>query len=154
MMRRIASLILFAFAAAACGPLCAQSLDAFKARLATPAGASGARVTTEEYGSAASAVRQTARTTGRLRGYRVCIYMDNGQDGQDARAGAVAARNLFTETYPGVKVYMAYENPYFKVSVGDCLTSEEAIILKNRIAATFPKAFPKREELSLADLLE
>ena len=77
-------------------------------------------------------------------------YFDNGQD---ARAGAFAAEALFKETYPGIMVYPVYENPYFKVVVGNCLTAEEAIILKGKIASTFPKAFVKSEEFSMADLL-
>ena len=48
---------------------------------------------------------------------------------------------------------MVYENPYFKVAVGDCLTTEEAIILKGRVSSAFPKAFVKNETLSSADLL-
>ena len=86
----------------------------------------------------------------RLRGYRVCIFFDNGQD---ARAGAEAARKLFEETYPSTQAYMVYDTPYFKVTVGDCLTAEEAIVLKGKVSATFPKAFVKNEEVSLADLL-
>ena len=39
------------------------------------------------------------------------------------------------------------------VVVGNCLTAEEAIILKGKIASTFPKAFVKSEEFSMADLL-
>lgn len=50
-------------------------------------------------------------------------------------------------------VYPVYENPYFKVAVGNCLTAEEAIILKGKIASTFSKAFVKSEEFSMADLL-
>ena len=63
------------------------------------------------------------------------------------------AEALFKETYPGIMVYPVYENPYFKVAVGNCLTAEEAIILKGKIASTFPKAFVKSEEFSMADLL-
>ena len=48
---------------------------------------------------------------------------------------------------------MVYDTPYFKVTVGDCLTAEEAIVLKGKVSATFPKAFVKNEEVSLADLL-
>ena len=149
-MRRLLFLSLI-FAAAALGAS-AQSLDAFRAQLAQPQ-VSGlrfgeARVTVTEHGDA-----QAARSEQRLhlRGYRVCIFFDNGQD---ARAGAEAAKTLFEETYPGIKVYMVYESPWFSVSVGNCLTAEEAIILKGKVAATFPKAFPKNETLSLADLLE
>ena len=131
-MRRLTTFIAVIFAAAAFAPLRAQSLDAFKERLAAPVVSSrgGQRL--------------------RLRGYRVCIFFDNGQD---ARAGAFAAEALFKETYPGIMVYPVYENPYFKVVVGNCLTAEEAIILKGKIASTFPKAFVKSEEFSMADLL-
>ena len=138
-MRRLTTFIAVIFAAAAFAPLRAQSLDAFKERLAAPvvsdAAFGTARVTVTEYGDAEKAV---------------CIFFDNGQD---ARAGAFAAEALFKETYPGIMVYPVYENPYFKVVVGNCLTAEEAIILKGKIASTFPKAFVKSEEFSMADLL-
>ena len=131
--------------------LCAQTTEAFRQQLARPT-VDGGYVVVTEAGDAAEAVARGSKSGARLRfrGYRVCIFFDNGQD---ARAGAVAAKTLFQETYPGVKVYMVYENPYFKVAVGDCLTAEEAIILKGRISATFPKAFLKSEELTTADLL-
>lgn len=154
MMRR---LFLSLFLLAAAVGASAQSLDAFKAQLAVPK-VSGvqfgeSRVTVTEHGDAARAVADASLDGQRLRvrGYRVCIFFDNGQD---ARAGAEAAKTLFEETYPGIRVYMVYESPWFSVSVGNCLTSEEAIILKGRVSATFPKAFLKNEELKLADLLE
>ena len=155
-MRRLTTFIAVIFAAAAFAPLRAQSLDAFKERLAAPvvsdAAFGTARVTVTEYGDAEKAVDDASRVGQRLRlrGYRVCIFFDNGQD---ARAGAFAAEALFKETYPGIMVYPVYENPYFKVAVGNCLTAEEAIILKGKIASTFPKAFVKSEEFSMADLL-
>ena len=152
-MRRSLTILLILFAAAAYTPLRAQSLDAFKERLAAPVASDAAfgtaKVTVTEYGDAARAVDEASRAGARLRfpGYRVCIFFDNGQD---ARAGAIAAKQLFEENYP---VYMVYENPYFKVAVGDCLTTEEAIILKGRVSSAFPKAFVKNETLSIADLL-
>ena len=149
-MRRSLTILLILFAAAAYTPLRAQSLDAFKERLAAPVASDAAfgtaKVTVTEYGDAARAVGARLR----FPGYRVCIFFDNGQD---ARAGAIAAKQLFKENYPGIKVYMVYENPYFKVAVGDCLTTEEAIILKGRVSSAFPKAFVKNETLSIADLL-
>ena len=112
-----------------------------------------AQVIAVEYGDAARTVAEASRAERRDRfpGYRVCIFSDNGPE---AREGAFAARKLFEETFPGVKVCMGYDIPYFKVSVGNCLTTEEAIILKERVSATFPKAFVKSEELSAADLTE
>ena len=155
-MRRSLTILLILFAAAAYTPLRAQSLDAFKERLAAPVASDAAfgtaKVAVTECGDAARAVNEASRAGARLRfpGYRVCIFFDNGQD---ARAGAIAAKQLFEENYPGIKVYMVYGNPYFKVAVGDCLTTEEAIILKGRVSSAFPKAFVKNETLSIADLL-
>jgi hypothetical protein len=106
-----------------------------------------------ELGTAADAVRELSNrnsANARVRGYRVCIFFDNGQD---ARAGAMAAKELFQQNFPDIKLYMVYENPYFRVTVGNCLTIEEAVILKGKLASLFPKAFPKSEELALSDLL-
>ena len=47
---------------------------------------------------------------------------------------------------------MVYESPLVLGSVGNCLTTEEAIILKGRVSATFLKAFLKNEVISVADL--
>lgn len=155
-MRRLPIILTLSLLAAGVVPLRAQSLEAFKRQLAAPLVGEwltgDARVVASEAGDAAQAVAEASRSGSRLRlrGYRVCIFFDNGQD---ARAGAVAAKSLFEQNYPGERVYMVYENPYFKVTVGNCLTTEEAIILKGRVSPTFPKAFLKNEELSLADLL-
>lgn len=134
----------------------AQSLGAFKERLSAPASSmsgAGARITVAEHGDAAGAVERASRTTvrSRVRGYRVCIFFDNGAG---ARAGALSAKTLFEETFPETKAYWVYDVPYFKVSVGNCLTAEEAIVLKGRVSSVFPKAFLKSEEFAVSDLLE
>ncbi|WP_418991826.1 hypothetical protein [Alistipes sp.] len=155
-MRSISILVLILLTAACVYSLRAQSLEAFKERLlspvASPVSLGAARVRVVEHGDAARAVEEAARSSARLRfrGYRVCIFFDNGQD---ARASALAAKTLFEEQFPDIRVYWVYENPYFRVTVGNCLTAEEAIILKGRVSAVFPKAFPKSEELSVSDLL-
>ncbi len=134
----------------------AQSVSSFKKGLeqeiVSENAPAGARVVVTEQGSAAQviAAAEAAQSAPRLRGYRVCIFFDNSQN---ARAEAMEARKIFEEHFPEIPLYMVYENPYFRVTVGNCLTIEEAIILKGRLAAHFPKAFPKSEELTLNDLL-
>ncbi len=134
-------------------PARTQTLELFKQRLAQPSATDGARVTAAEYGDAAEAAARAERNTTRLtfRGYRICIFLDNGQD---ARAEAMKAKTLFEETFPDTKVYLAYDNPYWRVTAGNCLTAEEAILLRGKVLSTFPKTFLKNEELSLSDLLE
>ena len=128
----------------------AQSLDAFKQRLAEPTpGATlfnRAQVTVTEHGAGQRLYFEGF--------HRVCVFSDNGPA---ARDGAFAAKALFEETYPDVKVYVDYEIPYFIVSAGNCLTKEEAIMLKGRVSATFPKAFLKqlkREKSPISNLLD
>lgn len=135
----------------------AQSLSAFRGHLAEPElaeeGDRAAVVTVVEHGDAAAAVAKASQERMRIRfkGYRVCIFFDNGPD---ARAAAEAARALFAETYSSTPVEITYKtSPYFTVTVGNCVTAEEAIMLMGRIRGTFPHAFPRSEELTVADLL-
>lgn len=118
-----------------------QSIANFKAHLSVPDSLSGARVVaSEEWGSAADAIMkfdaQTSPQT-TFQGYRIRIYSGNSQS---ARAEAEAAQQLFAEHY-NVPTYFAYENPYFLVSCGNCLTQEEAIMLLSKVRIHFPKAF-------------
>lgn len=136
----------------------AQSLSGFRESLAQPLsgcdslGTAPAVVTVSEYGDAGAAVAHASAKSGRLRfkGWRVCIFSDNGQD---AREGALEAKQVFREAFPETRVYDVYDTPYFKVTVGDCLTEEEAIILLEHVKPRFPKAFIKQEQLTLANLL-
>lgn len=153
-MKRALPILLTLFVTLCSVDMQAQTLSAFRDSLSKPfpAFAGASTVTVSEHGDAMDAVAKAAHENLRLRfkGYRVCIFFDNGQD---ARAGAEAARSLFTATYPTTKVYISYNAPYFTVTAGDCVTAEEAIILMGRIRETFPKAFPRSEELTVADLL-
>lgn len=118
-----------------------QSIANFKAHLSVPDSLSGARVVaSEEWGSAADAIMKfDAQTSPQatFQGYRIRIYSGNSQS---ARAEAEAAQQLFAEHY-NVPTYFAYENPYFLVSCGNCLTQEEAIMLLSKVRIHFPKAF-------------
>jgi hypothetical protein len=53
---------------------------------------------------------------------------------------------------PQLKTYVTYDNPYFKVTAGNCTTQEEALILLERVKPSFPKAFIMRENISMEEL--
>ena len=136
-----------------CGCFCveagAQSLSALKSELSTPDPSYGSRVEVEEHDGAASAVRsmEGRRAPEKVRGYRVRIYFDNVQH---ARSQAESVMARFREIYPDIPAYMDYDNiPYFKVTVGNCLTMEEAIILWGRIRDAFDRAFIVPESMPL-----
>lgn len=81
----------------------------------------------------------------KLRGYRVRIYFDNKQN---ARQKSEEIVSLFQENYPEISVYRSYDNPYFKVSVGDLRNRSEAMKLLNRVKKEYPSAFVVRENIS------
>lgn len=133
----------------------AQKIEEFKASLAVPAAGEslrpGARVTVREDADAADAVRRgdAGSTAGAVSGFRIVIFFDNGST---ARADAEAAIGNFNTLYPDVYSRMDYENPYFKVLVGSCISSEEAIVLLGRITPNFPKAYITRENIRIGEL--
>lgn len=130
-------------------PLSGQTLDQFKQQAAQADPTYQTRVTAIEHGSAATAIKsmQVHPTGATVPGYRVRIFLDNGQN---ARSSALAAKARFNEIYPDIPAYWKYDAPYFSVSVGNCLTSEEAIILWGKINSAFTQAFIIRTDIPLS----
>ncbi|MBR5136234.1 MAG: hypothetical protein IKU92_04220 [Rikenellaceae bacterium] len=129
----------------------AQNLDLFRKSLEQSQ--NGATVVVKEQGDASLAVESATTQTQRsnVRGYRVGIFYDNSQD---ARERAAEAEQLFRASFPSIPVYKDYRNPYFIVTVGNCLTQEEATILWGRVKNIFPKAHISRTEFPIAELVQ
>lgn len=143
--------LLFAFAALASFEVSAQNIETYKGYLAAPVQVDSltrvdATVRVVEHNLSLPTESQKVAA---VNGYRIMIFMSNTQS---ARTDAVAARDLFTELFAEERSYITYENPYFKVTVGNCTTQEEALILLERIKRSFPKAFLVRETIALSEL--
>lgn len=128
----------------------AQSVDRVKRELMRST-ESGNSVVVVEGDGVHEAVRavESQRRSKEVNGFRIVIFSDNGQYAGDN------ADNVLTEfktQYPHINAYLVYESPYFKVSVGDCLSMEEAQILMAKIVGNYPKAFPRRESIALEAL--
>lgn len=80
-----------------------------------------------------------------MSGYRVRIYFDNQQN---ARGASESAQRIFLSRYPGIAAYRSYQNPFFKVTVGDFRTKSEAMELLQRIKRDFPTAFVVKENIN------
>lgn len=131
-----------------------QYIDGFKGRLAMPDSLGSARVTVVEHADAAQIVhqmRQMRSGNDKIKGYRVRIFFDNSQN---ARSLASSTYARFKEFFPDVPAYMSYENPYFKVTVGNCVSTEEAIVLWGRVKGSFDRAFVVRETIQISTLGE
>ena len=68
-------------------------------------------------------------------GYRIRIYSESGVGAKEEQQRTKAR---FLTLYPGIDAYYRYDEPYFKVYVGDCRTRSEALKLFDRIKREFP----------------
>ena len=106
-------------------------------------------VSITEQGDAATIVKKNLEVAPKtVNGYRIVIFMSNAQS---ARRDAVATQENFALLFPREQSYLSYENPYFKVAVGNCTTQEEAMILLGRLRGSFPKAFIMRENIDIGE---
>lgn len=81
---------------------------------------------------------------GEVDGYRIRIYFDNKQKSRE-EAQEVMAR--FKALHPGYNVYLSFNNPNFKVTVGDFRTKVDAQIALKEIIKAFPSAFIVKEKM-------
>jgi hypothetical protein len=68
-------------------------------------------------------------------GYRIRIYSESGIG---AKKEQQQVRARFLSLYPGLDAYNRYDEPFFKVYVGDCRTKSDALKLNDRIKRDFP----------------
>ncbi|MBO7644493.1 MAG: SPOR domain-containing protein [Bacteroidales bacterium] len=70
--------------------------------------------------------------------YRIRIFFDSGQN---ARAASEAAAARFRSLHPGVAVSRTYNDPFFKVTVGNYTTKADATAALKSLQQEFPTAF-------------
>lgn len=70
--------------------------------------------------------------------YRIRIFFDSGQN---ARAASEAAAARFRSLHPGVAVSRTYNDPFFKVTVGNYATKADATAALKGLQQEFPTAF-------------
>ena len=80
---------------------------------------------------------------GKMKGYRVQIHFG------PEKAKAQDVKTKFTTQYHNIAAYLDYQQPYFKIRVGDFRTKLEAYKLLQEIAGEFPGAFIVSDEIEL-----
>ena len=81
-------------------------------------------------------------------GYRIRIYSGSGVGSKNEQQ---QVRARFLSLYPGLDAYNRYDEPYFKIYVGDCRTKSEALKLQDRIGKDFPNSFIMEDFINLHD---
>lgn len=88
-----------------------------------------------------------ANSVAKLQGYRVRIFFDSDQNAR-SRSEAIAAG--FAQNYPDVPVYRSHVSPYFKVTVGDFRTRDEAQRFASRLtnSGAYRYVFVVKEQIN------
>lgn len=73
-----------------------------------------------------------------IEGFRVQIYNDSGNN---ARTRAMEVKEAFESAFPDIPAHLQYQQPNFKIRVGDCRTRLEARRIQKIISSRFPDAF-------------
>lgn len=82
-------------------------------------------------------ILQNAKRPG-MNGFRIRIYFDLGQK---SRKESDEVEKKFMTDYPGIAVYRTYQSPYYKVSIGDFRTRDNALKLYHLLLKEYPKSF-------------
>lgn len=79
-------------------------------------------------------------------GFRIQIFFGS------ERKGALDAKTKFLQLYPETEAYLIYQQPYFKVRVGDYRTRFEAHATYKKLITEFDKIFIVPDKINLPKL--
>jgi len=85
----------------------------------------------------------------KVNSYRVRIFFDNNQN---ARNRSMSIAEQFSAMYPGIPVYRNHVAPYFKVTVGNFRTRDEAQQFASRLNGQFSSVFLVKESVHYPSL--
>jgi hypothetical protein len=87
----------------------------------------------------------------KIQGFKILIF---SQTGNGSKNNAIGAKSDFVEVFPSVPTYLVYEEPYFKVKVGNFKTRKDAIEFLRIVQATYPNAFVVQDFLDIDEYFE
>lgn len=79
-------------------------------------------------------------------GYRILIYSESGLG---AKEGQQRVRARFLSLFPGIDAYYRYDEPFFKVYVGDFRTMSEALKWYDPIDKEFDDPFIREDFINV-----
>lgn len=79
-------------------------------------------------------------------GYRIRIYSESGVGAKEEQQ---RVRAKFLSHFPTIDAYYRYDEPYFKVYVGDCRTRSEAQKLYDDVRKNFPNPIIVEDYINL-----
>ena len=86
-----------------------------------------------------------------ISGFRINIFF---QSGNNSKTGAMQCKTAFIAKYPDIECYVVYEEPNFKVKIGDFRTRMEARGFVQQIKMDFPDAFVIKDQINFPKITE
>lgn len=83
-----------------------------------------------------------------IEGYKIQIFKDSGNDALDA------AHNMmdeFREEFPDIVVYLSFQEPYYRIRVGDFRTRLEALEVLGKIKKKYKNVWVIKDYIHLAE---
>ncbi|MHC1708526.1 MAG: SPOR domain-containing protein [Bacteroidales bacterium] len=84
------------------------------------------------------------RQKGTMDGFRIQIFFDSGSD---SKKRAMDARTEFLAKFPEITAYLTFQEPFYKVRVGDFRLRIEADGGLERIKGDYPSAFTVKDKI-------
>ncbi len=114
------------------------------AQVLAPANGNVEVIQDEKISQLSDQYRKLSLNNPEIEGYRVQIFFDSGSNSKNKAASIKAD---FETVYPGVKSYLSYKEPYYRVRVGDFRTLTEAVGFQKKIAADFQNSFAVKDNI-------
>jgi hypothetical protein len=86
---------------------------------------------------------EKSEKTDKMPGYRIQITSSNSRDEVSKQ------RDLVTKDFKNIKTYVIYDQPYYKLRLGDFRNRLEALKYMEEIAPVFPSAFVVKDEIKI-----
>ena len=84
-----------------------------------------------------------------IKGWRIQIFFEAGNN---SKTMAIEAKSNFVNRYSNVPVYLIFQEPYYKVRIGDYRTKMEAEAFLKKISGTYPNAFVVKDDINFPKL--
>ena len=68
-------------------------------------------------------------------------------------AEIIKLKSKFIKNYPDIPIYLMYDEPYYKIRVGNCRNRLDAIRIKNKISNHFPGSYPVPELINFSEFI-
>ncbi len=85
-----------------------------------------------------------------FKGYRIQIFSGGGRD----RKKAISIRDDLEARFPDHRVYVKYQEPNFRVLIGNFRSNFDAVYLYKKCLRIYPNCYIRRDQIHLTDLEE